>query len=744
MHSNTIRSDLDPTVAEPSAKQALLADAIVSQWSRSGQPDMVAVLREHPSLLWHRSLLLNLAIEEYEAIDHASGDVDLDKHCARFEEFGSSIQQSILRQLEVQRFIDRQPDLLRDLCTPQWPKPGEDFGPFYVLEEIGFGAIARVYICLESELGNRSVVVKATPLPTSEASILGKLNHENIIPIYATGRVEERDLYYLSMPYCGRSTLADLVDIGFQEGCPRHDRCVELAASRWTSEEKWLSKKSRRPRFAFFRDGTYVDGVLKLATQIADALEYAHQQKIVHGDLKPSNVLLTPDGKPLLLDFNLSQDFARRPAICGGTLPYMPPEQLEFVAEQLADDEKPIVDVMSDIYSFGALLYELLTGVTPVHDSGRNDDPAATARLFLARIKEGIPPIRNHNRLVSARLEAIIMRCLSWDKRRRPATIGKVKAALQNETRPLPAIRRQARVRPVLFSAVAGLPLLILSGAGAYIAVQPPRYLANYEEGLRLASKGELEKASACFGSATHYSPSFRPARFQLGRTQIALGAVDLALNEFTRLARDDKDPRAMAYLGYCFNMKRLSIAAIPWYEQAIQNGCKSTAVYNNLGASILEGSTTGSRSKQLDQAEHYLSKALESGESQSTIQLNLLRHAVAKSQTDSSYNPFDVWHHAQHLGVTYPNDAFIDFHIAIWYDAVQSYEIAMARHSSKPEIRFSDVELAARKHFKEIYNKIKSSNPESLLRFTPDANQSSGGVQRYYLEPVAPEGALS
>jgi tetratricopeptide (TPR) repeat protein len=229
-----------------------------------------------------------------------------------------------------------------------------------------------------------------------------------------------------------------------------------------------------------------------------------------------------------------------------------------------------------------------------------------------------------------------------------------------------------------------------------------------------------------------------------LGRTQIALGAIDLALNEFTRLARDDKDPRAMAYLGYCFNMKRLSIAAIPWYEQAIQNGCKSTAVYNNLGASILEGSTTGSRHKQLDQAEHYLSKALESGESQSTIQLNLLRHAVAKSQTDSSYNPFAVWHHAQHLGVTYPNDAFIDFHIAIWYDAVQSYEIATARHSSKPEIRFSDVELAARKHFKEIYNKIKSSNPDSLLRFTPDANQSSRGVQRYYLEPVAPEGALS
>jgi hypothetical protein len=199
-----------------------------------------------------------------------------------------------------------------------------------------------------------------------------------------------------------------------------------------------------------------------------------------------------------------------------------------------------------------------------------------------------------------------------------------------------------------------------------------------------------------------------------------------------------------MAYLGYCFNKKRLSIAAIPWYEQAIQNECKSAAVYNNLGASILDSSTASSRSKQLDQAEFYLCKALESGESQSTIQLNLLRHAVAKTQTDSSYNPFDVWHHAQQLGATNPNDPFIEFHIAAWYNAVQSHESATAGHSPKSAIRFSDAEVAARKHFEEIYNRIKSSNPDSHLRFTPDANQSSRRVQRYYLEPIATDGPLS
>jgi serine/threonine protein kinase len=739
MYSNTVRSDADPTVAELRQASATLTEAIVSQWSRSGQADMVAVLREHPSLLRDRSLLLNLAIEEYEARYHASGELDLEQHCARFQEFGSSIQRSILRQLEVQRFIDREPDLLRDLCTPQWPKPGEEFGPFYVLEEIGLGSIARVYMCLESELGNRPIVVKATPLPTYEASILGKLNHENVIPVYATGRVDEHALYYLSMPYCGRSTLADVVDLGFQEACPRHDDCIGLAATRWTSAEKWLPKKNQARTFARFRNTTYVDGVLKLAIQIADALEHAHQQKIVHGDLKPSNVLLRPDGKPLLLDFNLSQDVARRPAVCGGTLPYMPPEHLEFVAEQLAE-EKPTVAMASDIYSFGALLYELLSGVTPVEVSGPNDNLPMTAMLFMARIKEGISPIRQHNRFVSAGVEAIVMRCLSYDPRYRPATMAKVKAALVNETRPFPRICRQARVRPLLFSAVVGLPLAILSGGGAYLAVQPPRYLVNYEEGLRLASKGELGKASASFASAAHDNPSFGPARFQLGRSQIALGTVDIALNEFSSLARDDKDPQSMAYLGYCFNLKELPVAAIPWYERAVQNGFFTAAVYNNLGASLLEGTTRDSRIEQLNRSQFYLLKALESGES-SIVRLNILRHAIVKSRSDESYNPFSVWHHAQILATRFSNDPFIEFHIAGWFGAVQDREIVMSK-SAIQEIRFTDAELVARKQFKEIYNKVKSSNPESLQRFGP--NQPSRSIRRYFLEPSALDGPLS
>src|SRR4029079_11315471 len=118
---------------------------------------------------------------------------------------------------------------------------------------------------------------------------------------------EDSNLNYLCMPFCGRSTLTDLLDVAFRDGCPRNDSCIAVAAMRWMQEGE-LPVEQHRHRWAHaFRRQTYVDGILKIAIQMAAALESAHAQGILHGDLKPSYVLLTPEGRPLLLDFNLSQ-----------------------------------------------------------------------------------------------------------------------------------------------------------------------------------------------------------------------------------------------------------------------------------------------------------------------------------------------------------------------------------------------------------------------------------------------------
>src|SRR5205807_1392074 len=105
---------------------------------------------------------------------------------------------------------------------------------------------------------------------------------------------------------------------------------------------------------------TYVQSVLWIASRLADGLAHAHERGILHRDLKPANILLTDEGQPMLLDFNLSADTklgtSPEAAMIGGTLIYMSPEHIEA----FRGGQRP-VDARSDIYSLGLILYELLT-----------------------------------------------------------------------------------------------------------------------------------------------------------------------------------------------------------------------------------------------------------------------------------------------------------------------------------------------------------------------------------------------
>ncbi len=113
--------------------------------------------------------------------------------------------------------------------------------------------------------------------------------------------------------------------------------------------------------------GLYVDGIVHPGVQLAEALAYTHSQGILYRDLKPSNVLLAPSGKPMLLDFNLSCDVQFDVNRVGGTLPYMPPEQIRDVRMPPADG-RLTGDPRSDVFSLGVILYELLAGRLPFGD----------------------------------------------------------------------------------------------------------------------------------------------------------------------------------------------------------------------------------------------------------------------------------------------------------------------------------------------------------------------------------------
>src|SRR5207253_726216 len=99
---------------------------------------------------------------------------------------------------------------------------------------------------------------------------------------------------------------------------------------------------------------------------LAEAIGHAHRRNVLHRDIKPSNVLLSGDGEPMLLDFNLSRTALNggAAAAIGGTVAYMAPEHLRAVASRDPADAR-LVDGRADIYALGMVLYEILAGAMP-------------------------------------------------------------------------------------------------------------------------------------------------------------------------------------------------------------------------------------------------------------------------------------------------------------------------------------------------------------------------------------------
>jgi tetratricopeptide (TPR) repeat protein len=212
--------------------------------------------------------------------------------------------------------------------------------------------------------------------------------------------------------------------------------------------------------------------------RLADGLAHAHERGVVHRDLKPANVLLTDDGQPMLLDFNLSEDPRRQASAAarvGGTLPYMAPEQLEAF-----QTGRRAVDGRSDLYALGLIGFELLTGRYPF-PSHPGPAHAVHARLLEDR-RRPPPQLRPFNKAVSPAAEAVVRRCLEPDPQRRYPTARALQEDLERQLAHLPLRHTRepswrergakwARRHPRLTSSGAvglfAVAVLLLLGGGA-------------------------------------------------------------------------------------------------------------------------------------------------------------------------------------------------------------------------------------------------------------------------------------
>jgi eukaryotic-like serine/threonine-protein kinase len=317
--------------------------------------------------------------------------------------------------------------------TPSQPFPeiGDEFEGFVIIGLLGHGSFGRVYLARQTEMAGRLVALKITSEFFDETQTLAQLQHTNIVPIYSTHG--DGPLRALCMPYFGATTLGDVCkELKLAQDLPTSGKhfvsTLELRrvsthademSGAWESSNgsvqsdrpSWLPTVAvgPQPTFELLSQYTFVDAVLWIGARLADGLAHAHERGIVHRDVKPANLLLADDGRPMLLDFNLSADRHRLGAVRGGTVPYMAPEQLQAQLES----RPAVIDGRADVYALGLVLYELLAGRSayPSHKGNKPD----VVRQMLKERRVSPPPLRASNTSVTPAIEAIISKCLAFD-----------------------------------------------------------------------------------------------------------------------------------------------------------------------------------------------------------------------------------------------------------------------------------------------------------------------------------------
>ncbi len=508
------------------------AEAAKERWQQGSPPDALAALRADPELGADKQIVLDLAYEEYCLQEAAGRAVPVEEYAAQFP----THRQSLLRLLAVHSFLNAHPNALK-LPDVKWPAPGDTLAEFAIVRPLGRGGFAHVYLARETTAGNRAVVLKVSADGLEEGNTLGPLVHPHVMRVLAARRIG--DLSVLVMPFLGAATLEDVA----QDRPADSDQLIAACAAAVEPGDPVVTESLPSP---FTRRVQADRAVAALGLAVADALAFVHQNGLAHQDLKPSNVLLTPSGFPLLLDFNLTTRAEPSRGSVGGTVPYMAPEQL--VAFCSPGTPATHDRAAADVYSLGVILYELLAGRHPFSASAlsRGPSPLPSREAVEARQKPP-PPLRSLNPAIDPALAAVVAGCLSPNPMQRP-TARAVAVQLRAILEPRPP-RRLARwlLIMALVTAAAG-------GLGAYFT----------------------RDAAPAPPPITPQTP------FERGLFFLKQNDTALAGSEFMTAAQADNDGRAYGYAAFCMADRRLHVEAVFCADKAIGLGFREAWVYSN------------------------------------------------------------------------------------------------------------------------------------------------------------------
>lgn len=558
--------------------------------------------------------VIDRAYEEYCRRLENGTPPDPDEFCDQFQ----TCKVSLRRLIEAQQYLEENSFLLAEGPPFRWPEPGESFLGFNLIRELGRGAFARVFLAVEPALGNRQVAVKVSLQGNTEAETLGRISHPNIVPVHSVHGDKESRLTVVCMPYLGSATLCNILDrVSDKVGAATHARLI-LDVACQALPEGAIPADSRPPDQILMR-GSYVDGVVFLGAQLADALAYIHGMGICHRDMKPSNVLLSPDGRPMLLDFNLSIDQKSAHNRWGGTLPYMAPEQLQVLDQKGAALQIP-ADPRSDLFALGVMLFELLAGKHPFGSFPlKMSWPKLRAEL-LERQEKGFQPLREVNPHVDPRLAHLVETCLAHDPNDRPQSAAVLARGLRQCLGSWQRLRRWAIDHPLTFVGVASVLITLVAYATFAVMVmafQDPYHLREMKMGEAAFEQHRFQDAVQHFSHVIEKNPTPQ-AFFARGlaeqKQEDWKGAIADYQEGQKRLKDQNQEPdgKVFASMGYCLNKRILHNDAVKNYDQALKAGFAPAEVHNNLGFTYLICPNQSSNAKvKFDNAIDSLNKAI-------------------------------------------------------------------------------------------------------------------------------------
>jgi serine/threonine protein kinase/tetratricopeptide (TPR) repeat protein len=433
----------DDPAERPGAWLALLRADLGLRWD-AGEPVSVEQYRaRYPDL--DEQTLVALLYEEFCLLEETGSDPDPADYERRFPELASALRrvfdihaliggsaspldsstQSNFNSGRSTRSIEAAP-----VNPVEFPEAGETIGGFRLAEELGRGSFARVYLAHERLLADRPVALKVATTGSREPQTLARLQHTHIVPVHSYRVDQVSGLHLLCMPFFGRTTLADVLSdpatISARSGS-------ELLAvlDRIEPPEDDRPRASTAARKALV-GRSFSGAIAWWGARLAEALQHAHDRGVLHRDVKPTNVLVTGDGLPMLLDFNLAispvlDEPEDDSAKLGGTLAYMAPEHIEGLAEGIDTG----VDARADVFALGVVLFEAIAGSRPFPVVRKARSVPEAFWKTAEQRRAGPPPLLRGGRPVSPALEAVIRRSLEPDAERRYQSAADLAADLQ-------------------------------------------------------------------------------------------------------------------------------------------------------------------------------------------------------------------------------------------------------------------------------------------------------------------------